>query len=97
MTEKTILEKHWENVSYSKAPGYIDPNLVNQEASYYMQSKPNLYGYRLIYQYVTMKDGTIYELLSNTGSYRGLLPRNCKAENLLQRDIKEMAKNAIRY
>ena len=68
---KQINEKHLS--PYSRTTGYIDNNQVNQELSYYMESRPRVYGGCYVYQYITMKDGTVYELSSMTASSRGIV------------------------
>lgn len=89
---KKLLEKHCYNTG-----GYLDRSQVNQELSYYIQSRPRVYGGCYVYQYVTMNDGTVYELSSMTASTRGIIPYTCRGKNLLQRDIKRMTSNAINY
>lgn len=83
--------------SYSRTTGYIDNNQVNQELSYYMASRPRVYGGCYVYQYITMKDGTVYELSSMTASSRGIVAHRCNAKNVLQRKIKNLTSEAIQY
>lgn len=92
---KQINEKHLS--PYSRATGYIDNDQVNQELSYYMESRPRIYGGCYVYQYITMKDGTVYELSSMTSSTRGIIAYRCNARNVLQREIKNLTSEAINY
>lgn len=94
-----LQEKHLLPQTDQRGSGYLDRSQVNQDLSFYRTSKPNVYGHRLVYQSVTMNDGTRYELLSNTGSTRGIIPNNINDNdrNLLQRDIKALAVDAINY
>lgn len=91
---KKLQEKH---LRYSNGGDYLDKRQVNQELSYYIESKPRTIGGRYVYQYVTMNDGAIYELSSITTSTNGIIPSTCRASGLLQRDIKRMTVNAINY
>lgn len=94
-----LQDKHLLPATTTRGTGYLDREQVNQAQSFYRSSKPNAYGYRLVYQVVVMNDGTRYELLSNTGSTKGIIPNsiNDNDRNLLQRDIKALAVNAINY
>ena len=91
---KQLQEKHLDT---SKNGGYLDKTQVNQAQSYYLESKPRAQGGRYVYQYVTMNDGTVYELSSNTASTNGIIPHTSIGKGLLQRDIKRMTSNAIDY
>ena len=94
---KKIQEKHLLNPTECRASGYIDTNQIDQNQSYYLESRPQIYGGCYVYQYITMLDGTTYELSSMTASTRGIVAYNCKGKNILQRDIKRLTKNAIDY
>ena len=89
-----LQEKHLRS---NNSGGYLDKTQVNQAQSYYIESKPRAHGGRYVYQYVTMNDGTVYELSSNTASTNGIIPHTCIGKPLLQRDIKRMTSNAIDY
>ncbi|AFQ96260.1 hypothetical protein P70_0071 [Listeria phage P70] len=82
-----LQEKHLKN-------GFINPDMVNQNESYYLQSRPSIYGGSLVYQFITMEDGTIYELESNTASTGGIIARFRFADNVLQREIKRYTKKS---
>ncbi|AHL18963.1 hypothetical protein LP032_114 [Listeria phage LP-032] len=90
--ENKLQEKHLKN-------GFINPDMVNQNESYYIQSKPSIYGGCLVYQFITMKDGIIYELESNTASTYGIVARFCFADKVLQREIKNRTRKSgvIKY
>lgn len=90
-----INEKHLS--PYSRTTGYIDNDQVNQELSYYMESRPRVYGGCYVYQYITMKDDTVYELSSMTSSTKGIVAHRCNARNVLQREIKNLTSEAINY
>ena len=94
---KQINEKHLLPATSWSDGGYIDNDQVNQELSYYMASRPRIYGGCYVYQYITMKDGTVYELSSMTASSRGIVARHCNAKNVLQRKIKNLTSEAIQY
>ena len=96
MTTK-IKEKHTLQAGKYRAPGYIDKSQVNQEKSYYIASRPRVYGGCYVYQYITMDDGTVYELSSMTASTRGIVAHTCKQRDVLQREVKRLTKNAIDY
>lgn len=83
-----IQEKHLLEVTEWRGAGYMDSSLVDIDKSYYIQSRPTTYGGRYVYQYIVMKDGTVYELSSHTASTRGIMAYNCHGSNELQRDIK---------
>ena len=95
-----IKEKHLLNPRESRKwrdIGYIDTIQIVQKQSYYLESQPRIYGDCYVYQFITMLDGTVYELSSMTSATRGIVAYNCKGENILQRDIKRLTKNAIDY
>ena len=92
-----IQEKHLLNPTEWRASGYIDTKQIDQKQSYYLESRPRMYGSCYVYQYITMLDGTVYELSSISSATRGIEAHTCKGENILQRDIKRLTKNAIDY
>ena len=92
-----IKEKHLLEETNYRSSGYIDKSQIDQSASYYLESRPRVYGGSYVYQYITMKDGTVYELSSMTASTRGILAYRCRQSNMLQRDIKQLSSNAIHY
>ena len=94
---KKIQEKHLLNSKEWRGSGYIDNNQIDQKQSYYLESRPRIYAGCYVYQYITMLDGTTYELVSMTASTRGIVAYNCKGTNILQREIKHLTKNAIGY
>ena len=91
--EKQFNQKHLLKTN----DGYLDTTQINQEQSYYIQSKPRVYGGCYVYQYITMNDGTVYELYSMTASTKGIVANTCKAKNVLQREVKQYKDNSIRY
>lgn len=95
--EKQFNQKHLLKVTEERSGEYLDTTQINQEQSYYIQSRPTIYGSHYVYQYVTMNDGTVYELYSMTASTRGIVANTCKAKNVLQREVKQYKDNAIHY
>lgn len=92
-----IQEKHTLQKNNLRGSGYIDIYQINQEKSYYIASRPTVYGGRYVYQYITMNDGTIYELSSFTATTNGIVAHRCKQKDLLQKEVKRLTKNAIDY
>lgn len=92
-----IQEKHMLQESSFQGSGYIDRRQINQEKSYYISSRPTLNGGRYVYQYVTMNDGTTYELSSYTTATNGIVAHTCKLKNTLQKEVKRLTNNAIDY
>ena len=92
-----IQEKHLLNQTELRGSGYIDMNQIDQTQSYYLESRPRIYGGCYVYQYITMLDGTTYELSSMTADTLGIVAYNCKGKNILQREVKRLSKNAIDY
>ena len=92
-----IQEKHLLKPTEWRGSGYIDITQVNQKQSYYLESRPRIYGGCYVYQYITMVDGTVYELYSMTASTCGIVACNCKGKNILQREIKKLTEKAIHY
>ena len=92
-----IQEKHLLKPAEWRGSGYIDTTQVNQEQSYYLESRPRIYGGCYVYQYITMLDGTVYELSSMTAASRGIIAYNCKGKNILQREVKKLTEKAIQY
>ena len=96
--EKQFNQKHMlEATEYRSGDYYLDTTQINQEQSYFIQSRPTIYGSHYVYQYVTMNDGTVYELYSMTASTRGIVANTCKAKDVLQREVKQYRNNAIQY
>ena len=95
--EKQFNQKHLLKATEERSGEYLDTTQVNQEQSYYIQSRPTIYGSHYVYQYVTMNDGTVYELYSMTASTRGIVANTCKAKDVLQREVKQYRDNAIQY
>ena len=95
--EKQFDKKHLLEATEWRSGGYLDTAQINQEQSYYIQSRPTIYGSHYVYQYVTMNDGTVYELYSTTASTRGIVANTCKAKDVLQREVKQYKDNSIRY
>ena len=88
---KRIQEKH------EKWQGYIDDTLIDYENSYRIDSKPDLYGCRLVYQNIVMVDGTVYELLSQSTSTNGIFNVNIRDSGLTKKAVKTYAENPILY
>lgn len=88
---KKIQEKH------EKYEGYIDHTLIDYDNSYRMDSKPNINGKRLVYQFIVMFDGTIYELLNQSTSTNGIFNVTIIEKGMTQKQIKNLATNAILY
>ncbi|APZ82115.1 hypothetical protein EFP01_188 [Enterococcus phage EFP01] len=95
--EKQFNQKHMLKATEWRSEGYLDTTQINQEQSYFIQSRPTSYGSHYVYQYVTMNDGTVYELYSTTASTRGIVANTCKAKDVLQREVKQYRDNAIYY
>lgn len=92
-----LQKKHLLKPMELRGCGYIDTQQVNQEQSYYLQSRPRVYGGCYVYQYIVMNDGTVYELSSMTASTRGIVANKNKGKDMLQREIKRLTENAIHY
>lgn len=95
--EKQFNKKHLLEATEFRSDGYLDTKQINQEQSYYIQSRPRVYGGCYVYQYVTMNDGTIYELYSMTASTRGIVAYKCRAKDVLQKEVKQYQDSAIHY
>ena len=95
--EKQFNQKHMLEATECRDAGYLDTTQINQKQSYYIQSRPRVCGGCYVYQYVTMNDGTVYELYSMTASTRGIVANTCKAKDVLQREVKQYRNNAIQY
>lgn len=95
--EKQFNQKHMLEATEWGSEGYLDTTQINQEQSYYIQSRPRACGGCYVYQYVTMNDGTVYELYSMTASTKGIVANTCKAKYVLQREVKQYKDNSIRY
>lgn len=94
---KQFNQKHLLEATEWRSEGYLDKKQINQELSYYIQSRPRMYGGCYVYQYVTMNDGTVYELYSMTASTRGIVAYKCRAKDVLQREVKQYRDSAIHY
>lgn len=94
---KQFDKKHLLEATAHRGDGYLDVSQVNQQQSYYIQSRPRVYGGCYVYQYVTMNDGTVYELYSMTASTRGIVAYKCLAKDVLQREVKQYRDSAIHY
>lgn len=94
---KQFDRKHLLEATEWRDGGYLDKTQINQEQSYYIKSRPRNVGGCYVYQYVTMNDGTVYELYSMTASTRGIVAYKCRAKDVLQREVKQYRDSAIRY
>lgn len=92
-----IQEKHMLLPGKFRMYGYIDHHQINQEKSYYIASRPTVYGGRYVYQYITMNDDTVYELSSFTATTNGIIAHTCKVKDVLQKEVKRLSKDAIDY
>lgn len=72
---------------------YIDKTKVNQEKSFYVKSKLNTYGSALIFQYIEMLDGSIYLLISESASMKGLLCNKLHGYGMTRKEVKDVAKS----
>lgn len=97
MTTKEFKQEHLLEATEWRGKGYLNTSLIDQENSYYIASRPRAYGGCYVYQYVTMNDGTVYELRSMTAATRGIVARNCYRSNVLQREVKQLTAKAILY
>lgn len=84
---KEFKKEHLLEETTNRYGQYLNTRLVDYDRSYTVESKPNVYGSRLVYQYVVMKDGTVYNLKSWSASTRGIIP-NKGRKNQLQREVK---------
>lgn len=74
-------------------PPYIDIKKVNQEKSFHVKSRFNTYGSGLIFQYVEMLDGSIYLLISESASTKGVVALKSRNEGLTRKEVKDVAKS----
>ena len=88
-TLKQIETKH----AYANNLDYIDPKKVNQEKSFHVKSRVNTYGSALVFQYVEMLDGSIYLLISESASTKGIIARKSHGEGLTRKAVKDVAKS----
>lgn len=95
--KKSIEQKHLLPETSYRDYGYINEQLVDYGRSYYSRSKPNNYGMALIYQFVVMLDGTTYHLISRSNYSKGLIPNNCHKSDATQKEILNIALDAIEY
>lgn len=77
--------------------GYIKMTDVDQENSYYISSKLRTNGGRLVYQFITLKDGTVYELNSDTAATKGILADKCLGSNVPVKEVKLLNQDTITY
>ena len=97
MITKEFKKEHLREATKWRGEGYLDTSLIDQKNSYHITSRPRVYGGCYVYQYVTMVDGTIYELSSMTASTRGIVAVKCARSNVLQREVKQLSEGAINY
>ena len=95
--KKEVLKMQKIQEKHEKWQGYIDDTLIDYEKSYRIDSKPNLYGCRLVYQNIVMSDGTVYDLLSQSTSTNGIFNVNIRDSGLTGKELKKFARNAILY
>ena len=88
---KKLHEKH------EKYPGYLNNELIDYENSYRIDSRPNNFGCRLVYQNIVMTDGTVYELISQSTSTCGIFNVTILESGLTQKQVKTLSTNAILY
>lgn len=84
LDRKYLLEE-----STLQGGGYINRDMVDQEKSYYISSKSNVYGSRWLFQYVTFKDGNAITLASQSASTRGEVARKELVSNVGIREVKK--------
>lgn len=84
-----INTKHAENNN----PDYLDLKKVNQEKSFHVKSRVNTYGSALVFQYVEMLDGSIYLLMSESASTKGVVTSKSHGEGLTRKAVKDVAKS----
>lgn len=94
---KEFKKEHLLEANEWRGSGYINTSLIDQKNSYYIASRPRVYGGCYVYQFITMKDGTVYELRSMTAATRGIVANRCYRSNVLQREVKSLCENAIQY
>lgn len=97
MITKEFKKEHLLEATEWRSDGYLDTSLIDQKNSYYIASRPRAYGGCYVYQYITMLDGTIYELRSITAATRGIVANSCYRSNVLQREVKQLSEGAIQY
>lgn len=97
MITKEFKKEHLREATEWQSEGYLDTSLIDQKNSYYIESRPRVYGGCYVYQYVTMLDGTVYELRSMTAATRGIVANSCYRSNVLQREVKQLSEGAIHY
>lgn len=94
---KEFKQEHLLEETSNRYGQYLNTRLVDYDKSYAVKSKPNMYGSRLVYQYIVMLDGTVYELKSWSASTRGIIPSKGR-EQRLQREVKSyFNENTINY
>lgn len=97
MITKEFKQEHLLEATEWMSEGYLNTSLIDQENSYYIQSRPRVYRGCYVYQYVTMLEGTVYELNSMTAATRGIVALNLYRKDVLQREVKQLTAEAIQY
>lgn len=97
MTKKTTYKKATFKKEHEKYKGYIDGYLIDYSKSYQVASRPNTSGCRLVYQYIVMLDGTVYQLLSQSTSTAGIFNTAIKGKGLTRKEVKALAGGAALY
>lgn len=97
MTKKTTYKIATFKKEHEKYAGYLEGDLIDYSKSYQVSSRPNSVGCRLVYQYIVMLDGTVYQLLSQSTSTAGIFDTNIKGKGLTQREVKAVAGDAALY
>lgn len=93
MKTQNILKQISKKHAYSNNTDYLDPLKVNQEKSFHVKSRLNTYGSALVFQYVEMLDGSIYLLISESASTKGVVARKSHGEGLTRKAVKDVAKS----
>lgn len=93
MNKKNILTQIAKKHVELNNPDYLDKKKVNQEKSFHVKSRLNTYGSGLIFQYVEMFDGSIYLLISESASMKGILANKCKGYGVTRKEVKDVAKS----
>lgn len=93
MKNKNILTQITKKHAELNNLDYIDKKKVNQEKSFHIKSRLNTYGSGLVFQYVEMLDGSIYLLMSESASMKGILANKCKGYGVTRKEVKDVAKS----
>ncbi|WAX12642.1 hypothetical protein EC99P1_00050 [Enterococcus phage EC99P1] len=97
MITREFKQEHLLEATEWQSGGYLDTSLIDQRNSYRIESRPRVYGGCYVYQYITMLDGTIYELSSMTAATRGIVANSLYRKDVLQREVKQLTAKAINY